>query len=77
MEKNEIKPNDKLKLLVTKIQQNEDLLKKGIDQLIKTLPMMIEYSIYRAKLSRATYDSLIAEGFNPQQALSLTEGFMK
>lgn len=37
----------------------------------RTLPLLTEYHQLDAKIKRAKYDALLAEGFSPDQALEL------
>ena len=48
-----------------------DKLRAQVEQLKRQLPVLMEYHQLSAKLCRTRYDALVAEGFNPQQALEL------
>lgn len=50
-----------------------DKIRAEIERMRRTLPYMLEFYVLDAKCRRARYDALIAEGFDPQQALELTK----
>lgn len=50
---------------------NPDLSKEATRRLQESLPQIIEFQIVMAKIHKAKYDALIAEGFTEAQALEL------
>lgn len=46
-------------------------LLEALSQLKRNLPAMIEYNQIDARLKRARFDALVAEGFTPAQAIEL------
>lgn len=50
-----------------------DKLRAEIERMRRVLPYMLEFYTLDAKCRRARYDALIAEGFDPAQALELTK----
>lgn len=48
-----------------------------VEELKRTLPVMMEYQIIVAKLIRTRYDALIEEDFSEKQALELTKEMFK
>lgn len=48
-----------------------DKLRASVEEMRRTLPLLIEYHQLDAKLRRARFDALVAEGFNAMQALEL------
>lgn len=48
-----------------------DKLLAQIEQLKRTLPVLLEYSELNAQLKRSQYLSFLKAGFNEQQALEL------
>lgn len=46
-------------------------LKESLDEIRTNLSIYIQYQAEFAKLTRAKYDALIAEGFTEQQAIQL------
>lgn len=57
---------------ITPLPQIEtDKLRAAVEQMRRTLPLLIEYHQIDAKVRKARFDALIAEGFHPVQALEL------
>jgi hypothetical protein len=52
-------------------QVETDKLRAAVEKMRRTLPLLIEYYQIDAKIRKARYEALIAEGFNPAQALEL------
>lgn len=48
-----------------------DKLRAAVEQMRRQLPLLIEYHQIDAKIRKARYEALIAEGFHPAQALEL------
>lgn len=48
-----------------------DKLRAAVEEMRRTLPLLTEYHQLDAKIKRAKYDALLAEGFSPNQALEL------
>jgi len=48
--------------------------KEAVRQMTLTLPVQLEMMAIQAKLIRAKYNALVAEGFTEQQALELCKG---
>ena len=46
-------------------------LKDSFDELVTNLPIFIKYQREMAKLTRAKFDALVAEGFTEDQAIKL------
>ncbi|AKO92696.1 hypothetical protein BEH_11685 [Priestia filamentosa] len=44
-----------------------------MDDLVEKMPFMIKVQAHNAKVLKARYDSLIKEGFTPEQALELVK----
>ena len=44
---------------------------KAIREMSENLPMHLEYAAFQAKLTRAKYNALVADGFTAEQALAL------
>jgi len=49
-------------------------LSDALKSLAKDMPMLIAYEVYKAKITRAKYDALIAEKFTAKQAIELCKG---
>jgi len=64
-----IKRDPNLKLLQG--SGNTDQMKALIHKMTAELPLLMEHAILTAKLQRAKFNALIAEGFTEQQALEL------
>jgi hypothetical protein len=45
--------------------------KKALDESKRKLPLILEYTLIEAKMVRAKYVALMAEGFTAQEALDL------
>lgn len=57
---------------ITPLPQIEhDKLVAAVEQLRRNLPHLVEYHKLDAKMKKAKYDALVAEGFHPVQALEL------
>lgn len=57
---------------VTEVPNVErDKLIAAVEQLKRTMPVMLEYSALNAKLKFAQYTDYVNAGFTPQQALEL------
>lgn len=48
-----------------------DKLRAAVEQMRRQLPLLVEYHQIDAKIRKARFDALIAEGFHPVQALEL------
>lgn len=58
-------------LNVVDLPKSQSDLEKAIEQFKRNMTLLIEYTVMNAKVKRAEYDALIANGFTPQQALEL------
>lgn len=57
---------------VTEVPNVErDKLLAAVEQLKRTMPVMLEYSALNAQLKFAQYTDFVKAGFTPQQALEL------
>lgn len=57
---------------VTEVPNVErDKLIAAVEQLKRTMPVMIEYAVLNAQLKRAQYLEFVKAGFNEAQALEL------
>ena len=65
------------KLKVIKFPEQLSELQKALVVLRQNLNMMIEYEEIRAKIIRAKYNFLIAEGFTKEEALELCKEGVK
>lgn len=63
-------PN-KNKLKAIQFEKKPSELEMAIQELTSNLPIMIESAKISAKVLKAKYDSLTAEGFTEQQALEI------
>lgn len=58
--------------MVTEIPNTErDKLVAQVEQLKRTMPIMLEYAALNAQLKRAQYLAFVQQGFTPSQALEL------
>ena len=55
---------------IVDLPQKNDM-QAAVDGLRRMLPAFLDNSVTIAKIRRANYDALIAEGFTPEQALVL------
>lgn len=49
-------------------------MREALDRMKTMTAVVIESEIEKAKITKAKYDALIAEGFNERQALELCKG---
>ena len=56
---------------IINIKTDKNELKADLERLKRHLDVVIEYSVLTAKITRASYNALIKEGFSEQEALYL------
>lgn len=65
-------PN-KNKIKAIQFEKKPTEMEKAIQELKSSMPFMIESTMVSAKVLKAKYDNLIAEGFNEQQAMDIVK----
>lgn len=57
------------------LQARNDM-RAAVEQMKRHLPELIEYAKLQAKIRKAHYDALLAEGFTAEQAIELCKAVM-
>lgn len=56
---------------------DKDKAVAAVEQLKRSLPLVVEYQVAISKIIRARYMALIAEGFTPSEALTIVKEMYK